>query len=436
MSRQNFFRKLAFNWDSQPLKKYMNKPARAHFSLLSDCCAEVAAFVLPCAATRTHSAGTRAFSYGSWEAIYTDSFWDVSGYWLSQTSNLVLSPAFMKAMEEGLPLSLQQRYLVLRDQAGTVACLSFQVTEFRALDDIRESAVWAGLWGKFKRLAARLGNFRLLVLGNMFMVGENGITARDTIAAGMVQQQLKGIMRVLALKEKASVLIAKDFAAPQPGLKGFHTLSFQPAMSLELQPEWTTFEDYLAAMASKYRVRARRAFKKAEDIRYVPLSLEAVVEHADTLTDLYKSVVRASGFGIVEAGPEYFIAMKRRLGADFQITACFSGETLCGFYSTLRNGEHLEANFVGFLPEFNRTTQLYLNMLYRIIMEAIALGMKKVAFARTALEIKSSVGARPEQALVYMAHVNPLLNLLLPAAVHFLEPQEEWVERHVFHPAT
>lgn len=414
----------------------MNKPIKTPYSIIRDCCTEAVAITLPCAFPLSRGVGTTTFTFDSWEAIYADRFAGVESFWFANPDNQMLSPAFMRAMEEGLPLALQQRYLVLRDAQGTLACLAFQVTTFNALEDIRETAVWSGWWGKIKRTAARLGNFRLLVLGNMFVVGENGICARDAAARVAVEREIKRLMRIIARKENACVLVAKDFSAPNPRLKGFHPLEFQPAMSMDIRPGWVSFEDYLADMSSKYRVRARRALKKAESIRFVPLSLEAVVAYAEELTDLYRSVVRSSGFGVVEAGPAYFISMKRRLGEDFKITACFSGETLCGFYSTLRNGLHLEANFVGFSAEHNKSAQLYLNMLYRIIMDGISLGMKKVAFARTALEIKSSVGARPERAIVYMAHVNPVLNLLLPAAVRFLEPKEEWVERHVFHEAT
>lgn len=411
----------------------MNKPIKTPYSLIRDYCTEAAAIALPCGFSNPRSVGSSSFSFGPWEAVYSDYFRGVEGFWFAHPDNQMFTPAFMRAMEEGLPPALQQRYLVLHNRQGTVACLSFQVTEFHALENIRETAVWSGWWGKLKRLAARLGNFRLLVLGNMFMLGENGICAIDAATETAVERELKSLMQMIARIENAYVLVAKDFSAPKPEIRGFHPLEFQPAMSLEIRPQWVAFEDYLADMSSKYRVRVRRAFKKAEHIRYVPLSLEAVMEYAGELTALYHQVVRASGFGVVEAGPAYFIAMKRRLREDFQIIACFAGETLCGFYSTIRNGLHLEANFVGFSAEYNRSAQLYLNMLYRIIGDGIELGVKKVGFARTALEIKSSVGARPEPAIVYMAHVNPILNLLLPLSVRFLEPREEWVERHVFH---
>lgn len=414
----------------------MNKIPENHFSRISNRCADVAALAFPCSCDVAGSPEGFTFTFGTWEAVYAVSFSEVAGAWPAHPENCFLSPEYLRAMEEGLPASLGQRYLLLRGKEGVEACLVFQVVEFRALEDIRAPEVWSGLWGKMKRLAARLGNFRLLICGNLFMVGENGIYARSAHTDREIRQQLKALMQILAQREKARVLVCKDFEKPQTLLKGFHALEFQPAMSLEIRPEWKSFEDYLAAMGSKYRVRARRAFKKGAEIHYERFSLQMVESHATILANMYQGIVQASGFSLAAVGPEYFIAIKRRLGDAFSLTACFVDGGLRGFYSTIRNGPVLEANFVGFLPEYNRSAQLYLNMLYRMVEEAILSNMQSIAFSRTALEIKSSVGARPVPALVYMAHTNPLLNMVLPPAVRLLEPREEWVERHVFHELT
>jgi len=42
---------------------------------------------------------------------------------------------------------------------------------------------------------------------------------------------------------------------------------------------------------------------------------------------------------------------------------------------------------------------LYLNMLYDMVCHSINKGFKQIIFARTALEIKSSVGAIPEKCM-------------------------------------
>lgn len=53
-------------------------------------------------------------------------------------------------------------------------------------------------------------------------------------------------------------------------------------------------------------------------------------------------------------------------------------------------------------------------------------------FARTALEIKSSVGAVPENLYCYLRHQNPLVNKFTGTLLDYLKPVEEWLPRHPF----
>jgi hypothetical protein len=71
-------------------------------------------------------------------------------------------------------------------------------------------------------------------------------------------------------------------------------------------------------------------------------------------------------------------------------------------------------------------------MLYDMIAYSINKGFKKIIFARTALEIKSSVGARPEVLYGLMRHNNRIINLFIPKLFHFFEPKMEWTERNPF----
>jgi hypothetical protein len=52
--------------------------------------------------------------------------------------------------------------------------------------------------------------------------------------------------------------------------------------------------------------------------------------------------------------------------------------------------------FLGYNESIQRNKMLYLNMLYDMIAYSINKNFKEIVFARTALEIKSSVGAKPQ----------------------------------------
>jgi hypothetical protein len=71
-------------------------------------------------------------------------------------------------------------------------------------------------------------------------------------------------------------------------------------------------------------------------------------------------------------------------------------------------------------------------MLYDMIMYGINKNFEEIVFARTALEIKSSVGAKPEQLFGLIEHSNPILNRYMYKIFPFLEPEVIWQERNPF----
>jgi hypothetical protein len=67
-----------------------------------------------------------------------------------------------------------------------------------------------------------------------------------------------------------------------------------------------------------------------------------------------------------------------------------------------------------------------------MVREGIESGAHEIVFARTALEIKSSVGAVPQQLNCYVKHQNSILNRFTNTAMDYLKPEEAWVQRHPF----
>lgn len=75
---------------------------------------------------------------------------------------------------------------------------------------------------------------------------------------------------------------------------------------------------------------------------------------------------------------------------------------------------------------------MYLNMLFDMAQYGIENRYKSIVYARTAMEIKSSVGAKPKTMKIYMKHTNFLANSMLKLIVKYLNPVTKWVERHPF----
>jgi hypothetical protein len=105
---------------------------------------------------------------------------------------------------------------------------------------------------------------------------------------------------------------------------------------------------------------------------------------------------------------------------------------LIGFNTLIKNGAVMDTYFLGYDDSIQREKMLYLNMLYDMVAYSINKGFKEIVFARTALEIKSSIGAKPQKMYGYAKHCNAIADLVFEKVYCYLEPEIVWKERNPF----
>ena len=371
---------------------------------------------------------------------------EASFFWepLAQ-NNLFLSPDYLRALEQAPPKGITPYYIVFFKEETPAGIAYIQWIEFRA----DKSLQWPDTVGTlprilqgFRKMTARLLRFRLLHLGNALLTGPRAYSFFPEI---MEEQEFQAAL-VAAFPElrkylrsqgrPADSFVVKDIperlVSSQWREHGYSELCFLPNMVFTLDPAWRSFDDYLSSLFSKYRVRARRAFRLLDGVKVRELSLREIDLRKEELYHLYQSVAQSVSFNMTTLDPGYFSALKSELGENFRLTGYFLQEKLVGFYTTIENEEELEAHFIGFDPAANREYQLYLNMLFHIIRDGIELGARSISFARTAPEIKSSVGAVPEEFKCYIRHQSPIVNALVRPLIDWLWEKEAWEERHPF----
>ena len=190
--------------------------------------------------------------------------------------------------------------------------------------------------------------------------------------------------------------------------------------------------DYLGAMTSKYRVRYKRARKKLGKVTRRELDTQETELRKERIFELYKEIANGAGFNLFILSPDYIPELKRALGDNVMISGYFLNDELVGFTTLILNDRETEAHFLGFDNDLNFEHQLYLNMLYDMVEDSLRLEVKELNFSRTAMEIKSSVGAVPVQLSCYIRHQKSIKNKFLPHLFDYLKPTEEWVQRHPF----
>lgn len=398
--------------------------------------------------TKQHSSQNHVASYMTARHIA-----DVKDYWESviKDHNILLSPEFLAAIEEHAPKGMQFRYTIaFNDYKEAVGVIYFQVQYFNANESMSDKesvsspCFFNTIHNFFKGILVKQVEFNTFVVGNLLLTGEHGfyfkpgyVNAKDecdlvTKLAEKVQKDLEtdGI--------QCNVCLIKDFFEETHSKcevfidKQFHEFTIQPNMIFKLRPEWKSMDDYMDSLHSKYRIRAKRAFKKASHISKKVMSLIEIESHETELYNLYLEVAENAGFNVVNLNPSYFAGLKKHLGDKFEMTAYYVDNTLVGFFTTIINGHELEAHFLGYSKKENHHSQLYLNMLFDIIAVAIQHQSSAVNFARTALEIKSSVGAEAHEMYCYMKHRNNFSNKFFRPLLDYLNPKVDWLPRHPY----
>jgi len=283
-------------------------------------------------------------------------------------------------------------------------------------------------------------NIQLLVQGNSFISGEYSSRFVDSVSKDLRHELMLKAIESIKKEETThdiNMVMIKDFVAGSMEAdsafvkEGFTEVELQPNMELTLRPEWKSTEDYLQAMSSKYRVRARSARKKGKNLVVEPLGINGAKEYGPEMYKLYRNIAEEAEFNLAFLGPNYFSIMKESLPDNFFITAYFEEETLIGFISYFIYGKDMEAHFMGYDKQLNRKYKLYQNVLYDLVETGIAAGVHHIAMGRTALEIKSTVGAVGVPMNCYVRHDNSLKNQFLGSIFRQLN-NETFVPRSPF----
>ncbi len=377
-----------------------------------------------------------------------EALWNEAG----PANNLFLQHAYLSVLEQHPPKDMQFCYLLYYKDKKAAGVSLFQIQSFKAEQNIQQkedenkTPCFFTTFARFiKGMVASRAEFNVLINGNLLLTGEHGsffkkelISEKETIK--ILDEAIAYTHDELDKKKlKLSGTLLKEFYERHRGYSSefakklsFNEFTVQPNMVMRLRSEWKTFEDYKASMLSKYRVRLKRALKKGKDFEKVEFDAAMIEENLDRLYELYEGIAENSGFNMVNLNKQYLLGLKKQFPDKFKLTGYYLEGKLVGYFTTILNGNELEAHFLGFEQALNRECQIYLNILYDIVKEGIAQQVEEVVFARTAMEIKSSVGAVAEEMYCYLRHRNSFTNKFVKPILEYLRPDKEWKPRHPF----
>jgi hypothetical protein len=353
-------------------------------------------------------------------------------------------------IEQSQAGKMQFKYAFIKKEDSVIGVAYFQVVRFTA-DDLRNYFPEEPP-GSIKKFAYRISkalttplinsiDLKLLVSGNIFMTGENGFFFHAAIEKTQRAALLrKTIAETAATDKKIRALLISDLYEPHTEFDtdfkkyGFHEITVESDMSIRLDENWKTFDDYLNVLSSKYRVRARKALSLYRENQVVKRELvaEEICQHENELFALYRKVMDRAEFKLALLNKDFFFRQKQLLPENYHVIAYFKSEVMIGFISYYRIGKRMEVHYTGMDQEACKPIQLYQNMLYNMIAYGIQNGAERLHFGRTAPEIKSTIGAQPSKMYGYVKHLNSLFNRLVVATFTARLKPKNYIIRNPF----
>ncbi|MGK4567079.1 8-amino-7-oxononanoate synthase [Flavobacterium sp. 3HN19-14] len=355
--------------------------------------------------------------------------------------NIFLTRDYLEVLEKSAPVNMTCHFIGLFEEEQLVGIALSQFLDLNKLESFgeRDRCIRTSVRNFiFKTFASHV-----LFIGNNMLTGQNAFSFDEKINKTEALSALKAAsesVKKLFKKRKLTVHITtfKDFLPEETagfkkaGYADYYKFTIQPNMVFTIDPNWKSEQDYINALSKKYRDQYKRARKKSEGIEKRKMHLEDIIAFEETIYKLYMHVARNAPFNTFLLAKNHFSTFKRLLKDQFLFYGYFVEEKLIGFNTLIKNGNTMDTYFLGYDDSVQKEKMLYLNMLYDMIAYSVNKGFCQVIFARTALEIKSSVGAQPIEMYGLIQHRNKQINKRIAKIFDYLEPKTEWKERNPF----
>ncbi len=345
--------------------------------------------------------------------------------------SVFLKEAYIKSIQEEYSCSL----VLFKYNQQPAGVALFFLSEFYTEDwrGGEEKGSWATWLAKKWSVASQVQ--KVILCGNPFVSGPHGFSFDKELGADIKSELLceamnEAVEHFKRQGQKVSICLIKDFTCYQKELVlelkkcGFGSIPADPIMVLPILPSWNSWEDYTSDLVSKFRSKAITAYKKSAEVNSVFWSLQEMRDNESLWYPLYQQVYAQAQNRWLPLTAKALCSMKENLGDTMIFRAYFFQTQLVGFSVAILDDE-MEAHLVGIDYHVNKELYLYSRMLYDFVALGIDKKVKQIVFGRTAVEIKSALGAMPVQFGNVIRHSQSIPNLFVKWMTQFLNYETE-----------
>jgi len=346
------------------------------------------------------------------------------GAWKRMFQNRCKDHRYYEIVEQTLQNDFEHHYLLLEDHSGNARAI--QPVFF-----VRQNLI-EGVPGRIRsvvdvirKIFPRFLTMRVLMVG--CAAGTGDIGACDETDEAWAAQALQASLRTYARRNKASLVVLKDFPANYRSplktfaLNGYARIPSMPMTRLSLHYE--NWDDYFRTLSKATRKDLRRKFRKAG--RAANIELEVVSEIApfiDEIYPLYLAVHGRSPLKFETLTKDYFRAIAQRMPELARFFIWRQDGKIVAFSFCLVCGDAIYDECIGLDYTVALDLHLYFYTLRDIISWAIQQGLKHYYSNPLNYEPKLHLDCELVPLDLYVRHTSALLNPIFSRVIKYLGP--------------
>jgi hypothetical protein len=324
-------------------------------------------------------------------------------------------------------------YILITKNGAPQAAAYFQVLGLKDkhVNSEKVSSMQAFLWKTFTAVAKP----KILVAGHLFRHDVPSYYWQPELSAFEAYQYYQQAITAALDKSCANAALVKDTPealttyfqhyAPQ-----YLLLRNDISMEMAIPAEWHSMHEYEKALKHKYAQRYRKVRNAFAPLEIKELNAQEVTAQKDEIYKLYLGVTEQQQVRMGFLNKDFLPMLKAKYD-NLKVWGVYEAGKMIAFLSAWVKEDAFDMFYIGFDYSKNNTYQLYFNILFFAIEQAIANNKPKLILGRTALEAKARLGCKPHYLSTFLYIRNGFIrNRVLQIQQHTFAQEGAWEERH------
>ncbi len=327
-------------------------------------------------------------------------------------------------------------YVLIQHKNVPKAAASFQLLNFKS-KHVNRSLVPSYAYTAWQ-LYTSIAKPNLLVAGHLFRHDIESCYCDPELTNYESFMYYRDAINEAMEETAASAVLVKDM--PEKLSSYFH--NYEPhftmlrndiLMEMDIPANWRSLDDYKKELKHKYKQRYNKLRKPWAGIEVKELSDGEVKQHKKELFALYEQVTDNQNVRIGLLNEDFLWLQKAYCKDNLRVWGAYEDGKMIAFFSAWVKEEAFDMFYIGMDYSRNNDLNLYFNILFFSVEQAIKFGKRKLILGRTALDAKARVGCKPRYLSTYLYVKNSIVRRAVERAQNSTSEREgAWENRHPF----